>query len=91
MAVPLSADGGTNGILHSKMGYFEDAEGNQLSFSGSYNLTGQARYNWERFDVFKAWASESDKLRTEEIKEDLEKCGVGKMVHSSFLSLPKLL
>lgn len=73
MGIPTSEDGVSAGILHSKMGYFEDVEGNQLSFSGSYNLTGQARYNWERFDVFKAWESDRDKQRTQEIKDDLEK------------------
>ncbi len=60
------------GILHSKMGYFKDAEGNELAFSGSYNLTGQAQYNWERFDVFLGWEGGRDFERTRQIKYDFQ-------------------
>jgi hypothetical protein len=43
MGIPYADDGSPAGILHSKMGYFCDSEGNEISFSGSYNLTGQAQ------------------------------------------------
>lgn len=72
MGIPYSDTGAQLGILHSKMGYFRDAHGNELSFSGSYNLTGQAKLNWERFDVFKPWDSPTDAIRTQEIRDDLE-------------------
>lgn len=72
MGVPYADEDDSSGILHSKMGYFRDAEGNEISFSGSYNLTGQAKFNWERFDVFKAWDSHTDAKRTQQIKDDLE-------------------
>lgn len=72
MGVPYADEDESSGILHSKMGYFRDAEGNELSFSGSYNLTGQAKFNWERFDVFKSWDSHTDAIRTQQIKDDLE-------------------
>ncbi|MCA9486954.1 MAG: DEAD/DEAH box helicase family protein [Nanoarchaeota archaeon] len=72
MGIPYVSQGEGTGILHSKMGYFKDADGNELSFSGSYNLTGQARFNWERFDVFKSWDSPVDASRTREIRDDLE-------------------
>lgn len=78
MGIPLSDPDEGQGILHSKMGYFKDAEGNELSFSGSYNLTGQARFNWERFDVFKAWDSSTDEIRTREIQVDLDAMWEGK-------------
>lgn len=69
--IPLNQDFKRNGILHSKMGYFIDQEGNEVSFSGSYNLTEHANCNWERFDVYKSWESNTDKLRTEDIKNDI--------------------
>ncbi len=78
MGIPYTAPEEGPGILHSKMGYFRDGEGNELSFSGSYNLTGQARFNWERFDVFKAWDSLTDEIRTREIKDDLDAMWQGK-------------
>ncbi|MBT3434714.1 MAG: DEAD/DEAH box helicase family protein, partial [Nitrospinaceae bacterium] len=61
-----------SGILHSKMGYFVDENGDEISFSGSYNLTNGANSNWERFDVFPEWKSEESSLRTDEIKYDFE-------------------
>jgi len=72
MGIPYADEDERGGILHSKMGYFRDVEENELSFSGSYNLTGQAKFNWERFDVFKAWDSSTDALRTRQIRDDLE-------------------
>lgn len=72
MGIPYADEDERGGILHSKMGYFRDVEGNELSFSGSYNLTGQAKFNWERFDVFKAWDSHTDAKRTQQIRDDLE-------------------
>jgi len=44
------------GILHQKIGYFYDKEGNSVSFSGSLNFTYQAvMLNLEEFKVFNNW------------------------------------
>jgi len=43
-------------IFHSKVGVFTDARGNQISFSGSINETGNAwTGNIEHFQVFTSW------------------------------------
>lgn len=58
IAVPKNA---LSGIFHAKMGVFSDAEGNQVAFSGSYNLTGAAGTNWETIDVYASWHPGDDK------------------------------
>lgn len=52
IAVPKNA---LSGIFHAKMGLFTDEDGNQVAFSGSYNLTGAAATNWEAIDVYASW------------------------------------
>ena len=61
-----------SGDLHAKMGCFRDSEGNEIGFSGSYNLTGRASSNWERIDLFCAWEGGREGIRTNEIKRDFE-------------------
>jgi DNA phosphorothioation system restriction enzyme len=58
IAVPKNA---LSGIFHAKMGVFRDADGNQVAFSGSYNLTGAAGTNWETIDVYASWLPGDDK------------------------------
>lgn len=58
IAVPKNA---LSGIFHAKMGVFGDAEGNQVAFSGSYNLTGAASTNWEAIDVYASWHPGDDR------------------------------
>lgn len=58
IAVPKNA---LSGIFHAKMGVFADAVGNQVAFSGSYNLTGAAGTNWETIDVYASWQPGDDK------------------------------
>jgi DNA phosphorothioation system restriction enzyme len=58
IAVPKNA---LSGIFHAKMGVFADAAGNQVAFSGSYNLTGAAGTNWETIDVYAGWHPGDDK------------------------------
>lgn len=60
------------GIMHAKMGLFSDHEGNKLGFSGSYNLTHGAQTNWEKIEIFQAWASDESRRRVEDIREDFE-------------------
>lgn len=38
----------TQGMLHAKIGVAADSSGNRVGFSGSYNLTARAKFNWER-------------------------------------------
>jgi len=64
--------GELGGDLHAKMGIFRDSEGNELGFSGSYNLTGRASSNWERIDLFFAWEGGREVSRTNEIRKDFE-------------------
>jgi len=44
-----------SGIFHPKIGVFSDIEGNKIAFTGSYNLTGGAAFNWEHIEIFKSW------------------------------------
>ena len=44
-----------SGIFHPKIGVFTDFEGNKIAFTGSYNLTGGAAFNWEHIEIFKSW------------------------------------
>lgn len=51
IAIPKSSQG----MLHAKIGISTDNSGNKLAFSGSYNLTANAKSNWENIDVFRGW------------------------------------
>ncbi|MCF0257136.1 MAG: DEAD/DEAH box helicase family protein [Bacteroides heparinolyticus] len=67
----INANATSAGLFHQKVGVLTDAEGNELSFSGSINETASAWVNNdEEFKVFKAWSSEEyfskDKSRFEE-------------------------
>jgi len=52
IAIPKS---NLSGIFHPKIGVFSDFEGNKIAFTGSYNLTGGAAFNWEHIEIFKSW------------------------------------
>lgn len=53
--VPRNLGAGV-GIFHSKVGILDDADGNQISFSGSVNETAMGwSQNIEEFKVFKSW------------------------------------
>lgn len=43
------------GDFHDKFGIFTDAEGNQLSFNGSYNDSIQGTRNYESIKLFSSW------------------------------------
>lgn len=59
-----------SGMLHAKMGVFSDSAGNQIGFSGSYNLTGNAATNWEKIDIYCDWKSSESSQRIDEIKAE---------------------
>lgn len=50
--------GKLDGEFHDKFGIFHDCEGNQISFSGSYNESIQGTKNYESFKIFKSWIPE---------------------------------
>lgn len=43
------------GEFHDKFGIFTDAEGNQVSFNGSYNDSIQGTRNYESIKIFRSW------------------------------------
>ena len=45
------------GDFHDKFGIFTDAEGNQVSFNGSYNDSIQGTRNYESIKIFCSWQS----------------------------------
>lgn len=47
----------SSGMFHAKIGNATDFFENKIAFTGSYNLTGNAKSNWEHIDVFKSWIS----------------------------------
>lgn len=67
------------GLFHQKVGILMDAEGNEMSFSGSINETASAWVNNdEEFKVFKAWTEsrdyyDRDKKRFDEIWDGTRK------------------
>lgn len=58
------------GMLHTKIGIFEDQEGNRVAFSGSYNLTSNAENNWETIDVYASFRA-GDVTRVDRKLRDL--------------------
>jgi superfamily II DNA or RNA helicase len=52
--------GKLDGEFHDKFGLFIDADGNQLSFNGSYNESIQGTRNYESFKVFKSWVPDQN-------------------------------
>lgn len=73
VAVPIDAQGRperTTGIYHEKVGILADAEGNQLTFSGSINETWNGwMENRETFHVFCSWMGERE---ADHVREDVE-------------------
>lgn len=61
-----------SGMMHAKMGIFEDSCGNKISFSGSYNLTSAAATNWEKIDIYCGWRSEESQQRIIQSKFEFE-------------------
>ena len=45
------------GDFHDKFGIFEDKEGNQVSFNGSYNDSIQGSRNYESIKIFPSWCT----------------------------------
>lgn len=43
---------GGNNLFHAKMGVAIDYKSNQIAFNGSFNLTSNAKSNWEYIDVY---------------------------------------
>jgi superfamily II DNA or RNA helicase len=69
IAVPINK---LSGIYHAKNGIFSDEAGNEIAFSGSYNLTTRASSNWETIEIFRSWSSEEGRQRCEMKKREFE-------------------
>ncbi len=54
-------------LFHAKIGYATDSESNEIAFNGSFNLTANAKSNWEYIDIFQA-DNKKDIQRIENIK-----------------------
>lgn len=63
-------------LFHAKFGIFTDAQGNQISFNGSYNDSAQSNHNFESLSIFSSWQMgqspyiERDKERFERLWND---------------------
>lgn len=66
LAIPR---GKLEGDFHDKFGVFTDADGNQVSFNGSYNDSIQGLRNYESIKVFMSWKLEYAEL----VKYDAER------------------
>ncbi|EJM00833.1 MULTISPECIES: DEAD/DEAH box helicase family protein [unclassified Pseudomonas] len=75
VAVPTNK---LSGIYHAKNGIFSDGAGNDIAFSGSYNLTSRASSNWETIDIYRSWTSEEGRLRCEKKKHEFESTWQGR-------------
>jgi hypothetical protein len=58
------------GEFHDKSGVFTDAEGNQVSFNGSYNDSIQGTINYESIKVFCSWQPTS----AQQVQANTEHC-----------------
>ncbi|MBR1285382.1 DEAD/DEAH box helicase family protein [Bradyrhizobium sp. AUGA SZCCT0177] len=67
-----------SGMLHAKMGVFQDSHADRIGFSGSYNLTKRAATNWEKIDIYCAWKSDESRERVEEIAVEIDEMWDGK-------------
>ncbi|MBN1969165.1 MAG: DEAD/DEAH box helicase family protein [Candidatus Delongbacteria bacterium] len=56
-----------SGIFHPKIGVFTDIDGNKIAFTGSYNHTVKAAFNWEHIEIFKSWEN-STRISSKEEK-----------------------
>ncbi len=58
-----------HGDFHDKFGIFTDAQGNQVSFNGSYNDSIQGTRNYESIKIFCSWQSAFSPL----VQKDVER------------------
>ena len=75
IAMPINK---LSGIYHAKNGIFSDEFGNEIAFSGSYNLTSRASSNWETIEIFRSWSSGEGRQRCTNKKQEFETIWQGK-------------
>lgn len=76
------------GIFHQKVGIFEDAEGNKLSFSGSDNESATAwKNNIEEFKVFRSWISAEGPYLEADLKR-FKKFWYGNALRARVIDIP---
>ncbi|MBE8232408.1 MAG: DEAD/DEAH box helicase family protein [Endozoicomonadaceae bacterium] len=73
IAYPLN---GGNNLFHAKMGISLDEVNNQIAFNGSFNLTANAKSNWEYIDIYTD-DSTRDKQRILSIQERFDTLWAG--------------
>lgn len=61
-----------SGMFHAKLGIFTDEDNESIAFSGSYNMTGRAKTNWESIDIYSS-QREGDIARIDRKKCDFSK------------------
>jgi len=66
--VAVPKEEGQQGMLHAKIGIATDLSRNSVGFSGSYNMTANAKYNWENIEIFRSWEG-NEASRIERLKE----------------------
>lgn len=77
-----------SGIFHQKVGIFEDAEGNIVSFSGSLNESATAwEENIEEFKVFRSWI-EGEACHLASDKSKFEKYWYGRTKRVKIMDVP---
>lgn len=76
------------GEFHDKFGVFSDAEGNQVSFNGSYNDSVQGTRNYESIKVFSSWRPELLPLVQDDV-ERFEQLWNGRDPNVSVYDLPQ--
>jgi superfamily II DNA or RNA helicase len=87
IAIPIND---LKGEFHDKFGYFEDADGNSLSFQGSSNESQNGIINnYESFTIIYSW-DESEKIRknSKYCKKRFQKIWDGKDANLKILDIP---
>lgn len=86
LAIPKA---GTNGLFHQKIGFFEDKEGDFVSFHGSNNETLSAWFgiNSESFTVHSGWADGKEATIARKKKQQFEKFWSDRYPNFDFLPL----
>ncbi|OLO26226.1 hypothetical protein BTA37_28410 [Priestia megaterium] len=76
-------------LYHEKFGFFEDAAGYNIAFSGSSNETvGGVKNNFEKIDVF---SPEKDLHRIEDMKQDFKRLWYNETPGLTIVDIPRIV
>ncbi|MGF1694790.1 DEAD/DEAH box helicase family protein [Vibrio lamellibrachiae] len=79
-----------NNLFHAKIGVAQDSKDRLLAFNGSFNLTGNAKGNWEHIDVFTD-ETLREKQRISSIQDRFETLWAGQDVYYEVFTPSKKL